>query len=68
MIGARGTGTIPLIAAIGHHIKLYYCFITMQHLSEEKSLPGIVLTLIVHKPDLKLFFLLALYYNKYGTG
>ena len=28
---------------------------------EENSLPGIVLTRIVHKPDLKLFFLLVFY-------
>ena len=60
MIGARGTGTIPLIAAIRRHAKL--CCIDLHvlqrniQLTAENSLPGIVLTLIVRKPELKLFF------------
>ena len=58
MIGARVTGTIPSIAAIGRCIKLCYCSIIMQHLiNGRNSLPGIVLTLTVCKPDLKMLLL-----------
>ena len=58
MIGARDTSTILLIAVICCRAKLCYCSITMQHLINENSLLGILLTLIVHKPDLKLFLCL----------
>ena len=68
MIGARGTGTTPSIAAIPHRPKLVICayirstkallIVLLQcniYLMEENSLPGIVLTLIARKSDMKLF-------------
>ena len=62
MIGARGTGTIPSIATIRHRAKLVFYSITTQHLiNGRKFTSWNCLTLIVRKPDLKLFFLLTFY-------
>ena len=52
MIGARGTGTIPLIASIRRHAKLCYRSITTQHLiNGRKFISWNCFILIVRKPD-----------------